>query len=296
MYESLDGSLRVELWKGELPENIVLSTHLIPELAEASLEDVTDDDIHEQQDTLRFEDFPEAENLDVLAMRITPKSGPAGVRVYGSAGKSQCETIAPMIKEDYVLALRDGTSFSFPAPQAVSPSDWTSFNYKTFIPAANVSASLCGTFKGDNRGWNTAYRAGSSRTIAAASISYDSKTVSTTRTVGKTVRTSWPQAEKTASSAGIRFIQKGATSSYVSFEIAHAVANPLCSAASPITYNAQVQIFKSGGASVYASRIQVPNHEVYAYRRSGDRKTVKQLVGKSFFCLAVNCGNFSFST
>lgn len=292
--ESLNGEVRVELWKGQRPEEVKLSTHLLEELAEASLREVTTEDFSHHEETVSFDEFPKPERLDVLAMRVTTDSGTTALKTLGRQGETNCQTTTLAGSQGAVVAMPSGTSFSFPdMTTSASPSDWTSFNYKTFIPPASIS-SPCGTFLGDNRSWNTSYRAGSSRTIAAAAIDYTGRTYTPTRTVGKTVRTSPVHGEATASSAGIRFLPKGAATSYVSFEIAHAVGNPLCTLASPITYNAQVQMFKNGGVSVVASGIQVPNHEVYAYRRSGDRATVKQLTGKSFLCLAINCGNFSF--
>lgn len=291
VYLSPDARIKVELWKGNRPDPTDLSTDILDDLAAASLARAHVGGPSEITETINFDDIPPATTDDLIAMRVTVDGRAASLSVSDAHGAMHCTRASAQGGDSQQVRLHDGTQFDFPAQLSMSPSDWTKFNHKTFIPAATVSAGVCGTFKGDNRSWNSGYRDGSSRTIAAFSINWDTQSVNTVRTVSPTVKTNGQTS--TASASGIAFLPKGKSSKSLSMEIAHSVRNPLCSLAGPIQYNAQVQLFRNSGVSLYTSGVKAPHHEAYAYRHSGEMKTLGRQATKHLICLSVNCGKFT---
>lgn len=178
---------------------------------------------------------------------------------------------------------------------ATYPTTSSAVRYRTFIPNAEVTAP-CGRFKGDNRGFSNSYAAGN-RTRASIFFNWPSSTMDTTKGVGATHRINWggwSAATKTASTAGIKFHTAMMAPTYGRIGINHSVGNPLCSVAGAITYNVIVEAWKGDGARISGTAVKAPNHEAVWYPKTEDTgKNIFRKTGANFFCLSVNCGQWS---
>lgn len=200
-----------------------------------------------------------------------------------------------------------GASFEFPTkssiasvrPNALPTTPRSAVRYRTFIGPSTISFPplLCGwnfggRFAGDGRGFSTYYSA-SNRTRASVFFDWATRKVTTSKHVGATKRLDDNGniiEQKTASDAGIKFVSPIMSSSYGRIEIVHAVANPLCWAAGPVTYGVVIERWRGGGTRISGRRVPVPNHEAVVFPiggTSGSFVFTRNSIGVT--CLSAPC-------
>jgi hypothetical protein len=160
---------------------------------------------------------------------------------------------------------------------------------------------VCGEFIGDNRGFSTYYEK-NHRTRLSVFYDWPGRRLYSTKHIGETHRTDWgPFSAKSArasadgiklSNAGMDSTPRGAT--YGRVQVNHAVGNPLCKPAGPISYSLIFEAWKNGAARLSGTRRKVPAHEAYVYPTSGaNGNTILRRSRAYFACLNTNCGDES---
>lgn len=294
-YASSDGQYTFELYKGSTGESSTTDTEM-DALTQASLDGAVDGEApSSSEQTTAFSSLPAPSSVQIQASVLTTPTKEQ-VASYGPDGAPRCAGDAVPMRDGTVKAELEGGFILLPSnsdtlsetsglasmPAATSP--WSYYVHAAFIPVATSGITPCGTFRGDNRSFATT---GSSRSRISIKGDWANKRIVTQKLVSATHRTSPSPATRTASSNGIRFAGGTASATYFRIEAAHSVGNPLCSLAGPIQYNDIVQMWRTGAVIVYSKGIQVPNHEMYAFRANNTYSTVARLTGKGFHCLTI---------
>ena len=296
--------VRVTVWKGasaaDLESDIADSEDELESLAAESVNEAVEGD-HSSEDveeTVESGDVPDGD-LEPIAYRLESDESVE----YGTLGEDDCAQVSSEDEGDVVLGT-EGGPLMIPAETAVSgasargyPTTTSAIRYRTFIPGATATTkALCGTFRGDNRGF-TGYYSARNRTRASVFFNWASQSITTSKNIGATDRLKaygYSAKTKTASSKGIEFYYPYINSVYGRIEIGHAVGNPLCGFAGAIRYNVVVEAWRDGSARIAGKRGKVPNHEAYLYPTSGEwGKKIFTRKHASFICLSVNCGDES---
>ncbi|MBC7633267.1 DNRLRE domain-containing protein [Aeromicrobium sp.] len=225
---------------------------------------------------------------------------------FGKPNTTHCGQLSPSAiaaNDDVVLGtVNSALILPLSADSTVSaaetyPETTGAIRYRTFIPAKKATTGpVCGTFKGDNRGF-TSYFTAPSRTRASMFFNWPNKTIDTTKSIGTTHRLKaygFSAKSKTASAKGIKFHTPLMYSTYGKMSVTHSVGNPLCSVAGAIRYNLVFEAWKTKGARVTGTRGKVPNHEAYFYPKTeASGKRIFTRKSSKYICLSVNCGDES---
>ncbi len=275
------------------------------ELAEASIAGATS----EMGDSEVVEDFGSPSHdlgdLETIAIAVADGTGLVDYRspstageVVDSKGRAHDSCLRSAEGSSVVAESEMMGEFAFPTAAATVPN--AIVRYRTFIKPAKVDdwvANLtCGIFKGDDRTYTTRFSA-PSRTSVTLVFNWNTKSLVTIKTVGRTYKLDSSGkviAEKTASPDGIKFYSPVVGSSTGRVQVNHAIANPLCTIAGPISYSVVVEVWKDGSARISGNIKKVPHHEAYVYPKSETNgKTIFRRASDSFFCLNLNCANES---
>ncbi len=191
----------------------------------------------------------------------------------------------------------------------------TAFQYKTFIPAAQVDASMCNwgdtsfTFGGDNRGFrsppiNAPFDAPDYRTMMWANVNWqnpDGEKLVLAKNVGQSITYRYGQVYATsyASTSSMLFQEGQSAGSYAQVRFKHDASNPHCKIfdanyGGAISYSVMVRFYRSGLVEVVGNRQQAPAHEGWARfnTTAGTEQwlNVFQLNHLDFKCLLGLCG------
>jgi hypothetical protein len=310
----------VTLWQGssetELAASIAASEKDLDSLGDKSVNEALDGE-HEEEVSQQFTDLPAPSAVETVAYRLevgdsvehgvpTQDAAVAELADIASDASRECVRRDAADPSDVELetdlgqfvvespAAESGATVMTAAASSTYPTSTSVVRYRTFIPMETATTKwLCGTFRGDNRGFSSYYDKGN-RTRASVFFNWPSRTIDTTKHVGATHRLKAygrSAATKTASSAGIKFHTASIAPTYGRIAVTHSVGNPLCSFAGAITYNIVIEAWKSGAARVSGTRVKVPNHEAYLYPTSGAYgKTIMKKSTSKFYCLSINCG------
>ena len=297
--ETVDVRVLMGASQSDIEGQLADSEQDLDDLAAESVEEAVDGELTTAEEpTPLLASASTTEPLQPVAYELSV----AGSTEIGSFDSSDCKRVDSESTEEVVVGSGSGL-VTVPGPGATSaaartyPSTTSVVRYRTFIPAAKATTyQVCGTFKGDNRGF-TNYYAAPNRTRASVFFNWHNQTMEASKSVSPTHRLAAygkSAATKTASTKGIRFRSAVMWPAYGRVEISHAVGNPLCGVAGDIRYNVVVEAWKSGAARISGKRGKVPSHEAYLYPTSGTRgKKIFTRKSSSFICLSLNCGDES---